>query len=88
MVPVAPDLFNLQGLRNLGPTLRAGRDGWRKRLGELADPGRPLEVLPSVSATQVWRPRMSSHYLACAVAGLGVAEGVESGDVVVEGEHQ
>jgi chromosome partitioning protein len=42
VVPVAPDLFSLQGLRNLGPTLREWRDGWRKRLGELRDPGRPL----------------------------------------------
>ncbi|MGH3776702.1 MAG: ParA family protein [Pseudonocardiaceae bacterium] len=42
VVPVAPDLFSLQGLRNLGPTLREWRDGWRKRLGELGDPGRPL----------------------------------------------
>ncbi|MGH3870302.1 MAG: ParA family protein [Pseudonocardiaceae bacterium] len=42
VVPVAPDLFSLQGLRNLGPTLREWRDGWRKRLGELGDPERPL----------------------------------------------
>jgi len=37
-----PDLFSLQGLRNLGPTLRAWREGWRKRLGELRDRDRPL----------------------------------------------
>jgi cellulose biosynthesis protein BcsQ len=28
VVPVAPDLFSLQGLRNLGPTLRQWRDTW------------------------------------------------------------
>jgi chromosome partitioning protein len=42
VVPVAPDLFSLQGLPNLGPTLRAWRDGWRKRLEELRDRDRPM----------------------------------------------
>lgn len=42
VVPVAPDLFSLQGLRNLGPTLREWRSGWRKRLGELGNLDRPL----------------------------------------------
>lgn len=32
VVPLAPDLFSLQGLRNLGPTLRAWRGDWKKRL--------------------------------------------------------
>lgn len=32
VVPLAPDLFSLQGLRNLGPTLRAWRVGWEERL--------------------------------------------------------
>lgn len=35
VLPLAPDLFSLQGLRNLGPTLRDWRKGWHKRLGEL-----------------------------------------------------
>lgn len=30
VVPVAPDLFSLQGLRNLGPTLRQWRDTWQQ----------------------------------------------------------
>lgn len=34
IIPLAPDLFSLQGLRNLGPTLREWRSGWEKRLGE------------------------------------------------------
>ncbi len=34
IIPLAPDLFSLQGLRNLGPTLREWRKGWRKRLEE------------------------------------------------------
>lgn len=31
VVPVAPDLYSLQGLRNLGPTLRKWRREWRER---------------------------------------------------------
>jgi chromosome partitioning protein len=31
VVPLAPDLFSLQGLRNLGPALRAWRREWRDR---------------------------------------------------------
>lgn len=30
VVPVAPDLFSLQGLKNLGPTLRHWREIWRQ----------------------------------------------------------
>jgi chromosome partitioning protein len=32
VIPLAADLFSLQGLRNLGPTLRHWRSDWRKRL--------------------------------------------------------
>lgn len=32
VVPLAADLFSLQGLRNLGPTLRRWRDDWQKRV--------------------------------------------------------
>jgi cellulose biosynthesis protein BcsQ len=31
IVPLSPDLFSLQGLRNLGPTLRRWREEWRER---------------------------------------------------------
>ena len=31
VVPLAADLFSLQGLRNLGPTLREWRTGWQER---------------------------------------------------------
>lgn len=31
VVPIGADLFSLQGLRNLGPTLRAWRSGWSNR---------------------------------------------------------
>ena len=32
VVPLSPDLFSLQGLRNLGPTLRRWRREWNERL--------------------------------------------------------
>lgn len=35
VIPLAPDLFSLQGLENLGPALRKWRKEWNKRLGEL-----------------------------------------------------
>jgi cellulose biosynthesis protein BcsQ len=31
-IPLAPDLYSLQGLRNLGPTLRRWREEWAERL--------------------------------------------------------
>ncbi len=34
VVPLAPDLFSIQGLRNLGPTLRTWRQEWAKRRAE------------------------------------------------------
>lgn len=32
VVPLAADLFSLQGLRNLGPTLTSWRNGWKERV--------------------------------------------------------
>ncbi|GAC1390584.1 MAG: AAA family ATPase [Ktedonobacteraceae bacterium] len=32
VVPLSPDIFSLQGLRNLGPTLRKWREDWQERL--------------------------------------------------------
>lgn len=37
VVPLAPDLFSLQGLRNLGPTLRQWRANWKLRLDKAPD---------------------------------------------------
>ncbi|RKY16979.1 MAG: ParA family protein [Planctomycetota bacterium] len=34
VVPLAPDLFSLKGLENLGPRLRAWRQGWTERLAK------------------------------------------------------
>ena len=38
-VPLVPDLFSLQGLRNLGPSLQSWRNGWAKRLAEAPSSG-------------------------------------------------
>lgn len=43
IVPLGADLFSLQGLRNLGPTLREWRAGWTRRRDDWA---RPDFVLP------------------------------------------
>jgi chromosome partitioning protein len=42
VIPVAPDLFSIQGLRNLGPTLKIWRREWEKRLAENPAPDLPL----------------------------------------------
>ncbi|OGA14122.1 MAG: chromosome partitioning protein [Betaproteobacteria bacterium RIFCSPLOWO2_02_FULL_63_19] len=38
VIPLAADLFSLQGLRNLGPTLRAWRADWKKRVENWPQP--------------------------------------------------
>ena len=38
VIPLAADLFSLQGLRNLGPTLRGWRADWGKRVGNWGTP--------------------------------------------------
>ncbi len=38
IIPLGADLFSLQGLKNLGPTLRAWRALWKKRLNNWVNP--------------------------------------------------
>jgi cellulose biosynthesis protein BcsQ len=38
VIPLGPDLFSLQGLRNLGPSLRAWRESWTELLEKNPDP--------------------------------------------------
>lgn len=38
VIPLAADLYSLQGLRNLGPTLRAWRSDWQKRVANWPTP--------------------------------------------------
>jgi cellulose biosynthesis protein BcsQ len=42
IVPLGADLFSLQGLRNLGPTLRRWRADWRKKTENWEAPSFPL----------------------------------------------
>lgn len=42
IVPLGADLFSLQGLRNLGPTLRRWRVDWEKRVANWGNPEFPL----------------------------------------------
>jgi cellulose biosynthesis protein BcsQ len=42
VIPLAADLFSLQGLRNLGPTLQKWRSDWTKRLDNWPNPDFPL----------------------------------------------
>jgi len=45
VIPVAPDLFSIQGLRNLGPTLENWRRDWKVRLAQ-----NPASELPLPAA--------------------------------------
>jgi hypothetical protein len=42
VIPLASDLYSLQGLRNLGPQLRLWREAWRELRGKSPDPDLPL----------------------------------------------
>ena len=42
VVPLAPDLFSLQGLRNLGPSIRRWRSDWKDRLQRNPEPSLAL----------------------------------------------
>ena len=64
IVPVAPDLYSLQGLRNLGPTLDKWRKEWRERrkrnpVDELPMPGgamKPVGYVVLQHAVRLDRP--------------------------------
>lgn len=42
VIPLAADLYSLQGLRNLGPTLRGWRSDWHNRVANWATPAYAL----------------------------------------------
>jgi chromosome partitioning protein len=44
VVPLSPDLFSLQGLKNVGPTLRRWREEWQERTSK--NPASELKVPP------------------------------------------
>lgn len=37
VIPLVPDLYSIQGLNNLGPSLRRWREGWQERLGRVPE---------------------------------------------------
>jgi len=45
VIPLAPDLFSIQGLRNLGPTLKNWRQEWEERLRK--NPASDLQLPPA-----------------------------------------
>ena len=47
VIPLAADLFSLQGLRNLGPTLRSWRKGWQTRKTRSLDLTNTDLIIPS-----------------------------------------
>lgn len=67
VVPLAPDLYSLQGLRNLGPTLRDWREQWAERrdrnpVAELELPEgtmRPIGYIVMQHAIRLDRPVMA-----------------------------
>lgn len=44
VIPLSPDIFSLQGLRNMGPRLRDWRRDWRERLAK--NPAKDLTLPP------------------------------------------
>jgi cellulose biosynthesis protein BcsQ len=46
VIPLAPDLYSLQGLRNLGPTLRRWRGEWGERMERVPDSVKELSLPP------------------------------------------
>ena len=59
VVPLAPDIYSLQGLRNLGPTLARWRTEWQERLAR-----NPLGDVPL--------PEGSMRPIGCVVMQHGV----------------
>src|SRR6266516_4071651 len=64
VIPLGADLFSLQGLRNLGPTLRSWRSLWRKRVENWVNPAfalpqgemKPLGYLAQQHSVRLDRP--------------------------------
>jgi chromosome partitioning protein len=51
VVPLAPDLFSLQGVRNLGPAIRRWRSGWKRCLEHNPDRIRRASACSSAGST-------------------------------------
>ena len=90
VVPLAPDLFSLQGLRNLGPTLREWRKEWKDRVDRWPD-GSSLS-LPSANTTPAgyivmqravlgWRPVQAYRKWLHRIPGVYRAEALGDADI-------
>ncbi len=88
VIPVAADLFSLQGLRNLGPTLRSWRDGWDERKRHLSRRLPDLELpIPSGAMKPVgyvvMQPSVRENYsVATSRRWIGRIPGVYSKEVL------
>ncbi|MDD9984819.1 MAG: AAA family ATPase [Spirochaetaceae bacterium] len=78
-VPLAPDLFSLQGLRSLGPTLRDWRREWGDRVrrrpadADLSLPAaeiRPLGYIVMQHAVRIGRPDQASQKWIMRIPGV------------------
>ena len=61
VIPLSPDLYSLQGLRNLGPTLRQWRKGWTERLDKNPTADLDLRNRP-VKSYDKWIARIPHFY--------------------------
>ena len=98
-VPLAPDLFSLQGLRNLGPTLRDWRQEWGDRLdrrptdSDLALPAadmHPAGFIVMQHAVRVGRPVQAYQKWITRIPGVYRTEALNDGaasDSSTEDEH-
>lgn len=75
VIPLAADLFSLQGLRNLGPTLRSWRADWYKRLENWSNPSfelppgkmKPLGYIVQQHSERMDRPVKAYAYWAAKI---------------------
>lgn len=69
VIPLAPELFSLQGLKNLGPTLRRWREEWQERRTRNPAPGLSLppgDMRPAgyvVMQPRIWLGRPPNAYI-------------------------
>lgn len=54
VIPLGPDLFSVQGLQNLGPTLRRWRAEWAERVAPPRHRGNQPSPPPRSSPTMAW----------------------------------
>lgn len=99
VMPLGPDLFSIQGLRNLGPRLRSWRAEWQERIpknpaaGELALPQGKMQPLGYIVMQHSERKRYPVKSYRKWIAripeayGKYVLDDAEAGDVPVESDE-